>query len=166
MNTPDRSLTRLLRIIIICSIVLQACSASKKVVVVPNVAMSLMPGYITNDSVLSHTDFNVWLVTTEPSFDSLFTTAITSAYKPDFSREIAVAIRAITYTASYKVTYKEMLRRGNILDVYFTVRKEKPEDEGYGWVSITAFPKNQDIKRVNFFHDNVMIKSIPVVIVY
>ena len=166
MNTSTLSLPSLLRLIIVCSIFLQACSASKKVVVVPNVAMSLMPGYITNDSVLSRTEFNVWLVTTELSFDSLFTTAITSAYKPDFSKEIAVAIRAITQTSSYKVTYKEMLRRGNVLDVYFTARREKPEDEGYGWVSITAFPKNQDIKRVNFYHDNVMIRSIPVVIVY
>ena len=153
------------RYIIICGFILQACSAGKQVVV-PNVAMSLMPGYITNDSVLSHTEFNVWLVTTQPSFDSLFTTAITSAYKPDFDKEVAVAIRALTHTSSYKVTYKEMFRRGRVLQVYFNVRKENPGDEGYGWVSITAFPKNQEIRRVDFYHDNMFIKSIPVVIVY
>ena len=98
-----------MRYIIICCIFLQACSAGKQVVV-PNVSMSLMPGYITDDSVLSRTEFNVWLVTTQPSFDSLFTTAITSAYKPDFDKEIAVAIRALTHTTSYKVTYREIGR--------------------------------------------------------
>ena len=146
-------------------LLLTACSTEKRVVI-PNVAITSLPGYTVRDTAISHHDFNVWVITTETSFDSLFTTVITSAYKPRFDEQIAVAIKAETATTAYNVSFKEMVMRGRVLNVYFNVQKEKPDQEGAGWVSVTAFPKNQSIRRVNFYHDNVMIRSIPVVLVY
>jgi hypothetical protein len=147
-------------------IFLVACSTEKKVVV-PNVSMTALPGYVIKDTAtISHHEFNVWLVTTETRFDSLFTSVITSSFKPNFDKEMAMAIRVETATASYKVSFKEMVLRGNTLGVYFRIRKELPADEDAGWVSLTTFPKNQSLKRVNFYYDDVLIRTIPVVIVY
>jgi len=142
------------------------CKTPEQTIVVPNVAVSSMPGYTVRDSLISRTDFNVWLVTTETRFDSLFSTDITSSYRPKFAEEVVVAIKAQTATTTYKVSFKQMLLQGRILHVYFKVKKEVPDAEDAGWVAITAFPKNQDIRKVNFYHDNVLIRSIPVVIVY
>lgn len=143
-----------------------ACNTERRLVV-PNVAMTALPGYVIKDTAaISHHEFNVWLVTTETRFDSLFTPVITSGFKPDFDNEIAIAIRVETITTSYKVSFKEMTLRGNTLQVYFKVKKELPADEGAGWVSLTTFHKNQAIKKVNFYYDDVLIRSIPVVIVY
>jgi hypothetical protein len=167
LSVPFRNVTIGIVSFLLINGLLTACGTEKKaVVVVPNVAITKLPGYMVKDTNFSRHDFNVWLVTTETSFDSLFTPAITSTYKPNFDKEMALAIKVQTKTTSYKVKFKQMVLRGPVLSVYFNVKKEAPDEEEAGWVSITAFPKNQSVTRVKFYYDNVMIRSIPVVVVY
>jgi hypothetical protein len=106
------------------------------------------------------------VITTALSFDSLFSSSTTTDARPNFDDHIVVAIKAQTTTNSYKVSFKEMMIQGRVFQVYFTVAKEKPDDENAGWVSISTIPRNRQIRRVNFFHDQILVRSIPVVEVY
>jgi len=125
-----------------------------------------LPGYTIRDTNFSRKDFNTWLVTTQSSFDSLFIPSDSTLRKPDFETQMVVAVKAETYNYTYKTTFQQMILQRRVLKVYFKVYKEKPDQEGFGWVSIIAIPKDKTIRRVNFYYDYMMIRSIPVVIVY
>ena len=150
---------------LIIGILLTACSTEKTVAQTP-VSPTTLPGYTVRDTGFSRKDFNVWVITTNLSFDSLFTATISPATRPDFDTDFVMAVKAETAANSYKVTYKDMKIQGDVLKVYFKVAKEHAGDDGAGWVSVSTFPKNRKLRRVHFYHDNVMIRSIPIVAVY
>jgi hypothetical protein len=123
-------------------------------------------GYSLRDTNFSRKDFNVWVVTTALSFDSLFTSIDSTLRKPNFDEEIVLAIKAETVRNVYETKFKEMILQRRILRVYFKVSKEDKDKEGVGWVTITSIPKDKTIRRVNFYFDDMMVRSIPVVVVY
>jgi hypothetical protein len=149
----------------VCFIFLFACSTQKKTPLPPS-QVSGLPGYEIRDSNFSREDFNVWVVTTPLSFDSIFVSTTAADKKPDFESQIVVAIKAQTVTSTYRVTFKNMVVQGPDLNVYFTVAKDKPEREGSSWVTIAAIPRNKTIRRVNFFYDDILTRTIQVVRVY
>ena len=158
-----RSFTGALVILLLAS----ACSTTTKTSTAQTTSPVVsLPGYVVKDSNFSRKDFNVWVVTTEPYFDSLFTAVIVNPSRPEFGQQLVVAVKVETATASYKVNFKNMTIRRQTLNVYFNVTKEKPDSENTGWVSVSTYPRNRNLRRVNFYFDDVLIRSIPVVIVY
>ncbi len=131
-----------------------------------NPAIVFLPGYNFKDSNFTRDDFNVFVITTEYGFDSLLVTSITNPIRPKFAEELVVAIKAETPNYSYRSTFRKMELRNRILHVYFTVNKEREDTEGKGWVSVSTFPRDRSIRLVRFYFDNVLIRSIPVVLVY
>jgi hypothetical protein len=131
-----------------------------------NPSIITLPGYTFKDSLFTREDFNVFVITTEYGFDSLLTTNITNPIRPKFDDQLVLAIKAETANYTYKSTFREMTRRNRVLNVYFTVNKEQPGEENAGWVSVTTFPREWKIRRVNFYFDNMLIRSVPVVLVY
>lgn len=130
----------------------------------PNIVS--LPGYNFKDSNFTRDDFNVFVITTEYGFDSLLVTSITNPIRPKFAEELVLAIKAETPKFSYRSTFRKMEFRNRILHVHFTVNKEKPDAEDKGWVSVSTFPRDRSIRLVRFYFDNVLIRSIPVVLVY
>lgn len=125
-----------------------------------------LPGYTIRDTNFSRKDFNTWLVTTQSSFDSLFIPSDSSVPKPNFEQQMVVAVKAETYNNKYNTTFYEMILQRRVLRVYFKVYKERRNQEGAGWVSIIAIPRDKSIRRVNYYYDNMMIRTIPVVTVF
>ncbi len=144
-----------------------ACTTTSKTnTTQAQVPITNLPGYVVRDSNFSRKDFNVWVVTTEPKFDSLFTAVVVNPGRPEFGQNLVVAVKAQTATNTYKVSFKNMQIRRNILHVYFNVTKEKADSETSGWVSVSSYPRDRNLRRVNFYFDDVLVRSIPVVIVY
>ena len=147
---------------------LTACKSNKIVKSTPrdNPAIVTLPGYNFRDSGFTRTDFNVYVITTEYGFDSLLVTHLTDPTRPRFDSVFVLAIKAETDQYSYKSTFRSMRFRDDVLNVYFTVNKQEPNDEDFGWVSISTFPRDRGIRLVRFYFDNVLIRTIPVVVVY
>ncbi len=143
-----------------------ACSTTKSGKSVPVVPIVILPGYALKDTNISKKDFNIWVVTTQTSFDSLFTAVIPDPGKPSFDQKLVVAVNAVTATSNYKVTFRNMLVRRNVLNVYFNVTREKAGAENTDWVSISNYPRDRNLRRVNFYFDDVLVRSVPVVVVY
>ncbi len=130
------------------------------------IPMNSVRGYVMKDTNFSRKDFNVWLITTQLTFDSLFTSVDTTLAKPNFNDNLVLAIKAETVNKAYKTNFRQMYVQRRILKVFFNIEKERPGRDDAGWVSILSFPKDKEIRRVNFYYDDMMIRSIPVVIVY
>jgi hypothetical protein len=131
-----------------------------------NPAIVMLPGYSFKDSNFTREDFNVFVITTEYGFDSLLTTSVVNPIRPKFDQELVLAIKAETPNYSYRSTFRKMELRNRILNVYFTVQKEAPMAENSGWVSVSTFPRDRNIRLVRFYFDDILIRSIPVVLVY
>jgi hypothetical protein len=125
-----------------------------------------LPGYNFRDSNFTRSDFNVFVITTAYGFDSLLTASITNPLRPSFDKDLVLAIKVETAQHTYKSSFRHMQLNNRVLNVYFTVNRQDPADEGAGWVSISTFPKDRNIRIVRFYFDNVLIRSIPVVLVY
>lgn len=125
-----------------------------------------LPGYNFRDTNFARNDFNVYVITTAYGFDSLLTASITDPIRPSFEKELVLAIKVETARHTYKSTFRHMQLNNRVLSVYFTVNKENPSEENAGWVSISTFPRDRNIRIVRFYFDNVLIRSIPVVLVY
>jgi len=154
--------------VILFGLFLAACKSPRVTRTTPreNPTIVNLPGYTFKDSLFTKDDFNVFVITTEYSFDSLLTTSIINPVRPKFNDDLVLAIKTETPQYTYKSTFREMTLRNRILSVYFTVNKEQPGSENAGWVSVSTFPRDRRIRLVKFYFDNILIKSIPVVLVY
>ena len=145
-----------------------SCKSSRVTRTTPreNPTIKVLPGYTLKDSNFTKEDFNVMVITTEYSFDSLLTTSITNPLRPKFEDELVIAIKTETPNYTYKSTLRDMVLRSRTLSVYFTVNKEQPGEDNTGWVTVSTFPRNRNIRQVKFYFDNMLVKTIPVVLVY
>lgn len=126
-----------------------------------------LTGYKVRTGNISYTDFNLWVLSNTESFDQQFISDGTMGIKPAFENELVIAAAAVeTKSAAYKVKFKSILMKKDELNVYFIVLKEKRKEEHEGQVSMLSISKSLMVKKVNFFHDNVLVRSVPIVIVY
>lgn len=123
-------------------------------------------GYRLKNNNIAFNDYNLWVITNREAFDKLFIAEAETAISPGFEGEIVLAGKVETLSNSYSIQFKKTTIRRNELNVYFTVRKEGPPRDGTGPVSLVAFPRNASIKKVNFYHDNILVRTIPIVAVY
>jgi hypothetical protein len=135
-------------------------------VTVPKTEIKSLPGYVVKDTNFSRKDFNVWVITTAMSFDSILSAVDTAVARPSFDKDIVLAMKAATATNTYKVKYNRMVMQGTTLSVYFDVEKEKPDKEDAGWVSMQTVSRDKQVRRVKFYYGDVLVRSLPVVIVY
>jgi hypothetical protein len=52
------------------------------------------------------------------------------------------------------------------LHVYMNVRKHGSTDDTVIPLTMVTVPKDKSIRKVQFYHDNVLVKTIPIVTVY
>ena len=149
---------------VLLSVVLTAFSAKKDPDDTGEVITELK-GYTLRDNIVSLEDYNLWVITTEGVFDEKFVAADETAKRPDFARQLVVAGKVQTFANSYNLIFKKMELRNNTLEVYFTVRKVRRGHSAVP-VAMSVIPKDQSVKKVNFYHDYLLVNSTPVNNVY
>lgn len=125
-----------------------------------------MTGYKLAANNFSLTDYNLWVVTNKEVFCETFSPAGNNSTSPDFDREWVVAGKVKTIHNAYTLIFKRSVAGKDELNVYFMLKKDKSAQETDETVSMIAVPKNSHIKRVNFYHDDVLVRTIPIVTVY
>ena len=125
-----------------------------------------VPGYKFVGNDLTQTDFNLWIITNEDAFYKTFKPETDEVPRPQFDKEMVLAAKVQTYSSNYDVRFTKTVIRKNELNVYFNVKKIKDSAVDDSSVSIALFAKNKQVKKVNFFHDNVFVRSVPIVTVY
>lgn len=125
-----------------------------------------LSGYKLRGSDFSLRDFNLWFVTNQGVFDKTFIAEDETALKPEFDNEWVVAAKVETYANTYKVKFRRVIVQKDELNVYFQVQKEGESKRGEGQVTLASVEKNNKLKKVNFYHDNVLVRSVAIVNVY
>ena len=125
----------------------------------------LVSGYTIRENMISLTDYNLWVMTNATAFDQVFIPETNFAGRPDFENELVLAAKVQTWSNSYTVKYLKSVRKGEELNFYFTVEPGTAKRLGKS-VLIASFSRNPEIKKVNFFHGGMLVRSIPIVNVY
>lgn len=123
-------------------------------------------GYTLKEKDFDPSDFNLWVITHSVAFDKTFIAETDKVARPDFDIELVFAGKVETLNYSYRLKFKTILTKGEEMNVYFSVRKAGPAKQGNGPVSLATVSKNQGIKKINFYHDNILVRTIPIVWVY
>lgn len=125
-------------------------------------------GYKLRHNEIDYHDFNLWVVTSEDVFERDFEPLYDSVLRPAFDTQMVVAAKVETVQNSYRVKFKKTVADNGALNVYFNVKREKAEETAgtVKPVSMVVVPKDKSIRKVNFYHDNILVKSIPIVTVY
>lgn len=125
-----------------------------------------LPGYKFVGKDLTQTDFNLWIITNEDAFYQAFMPESDEVPRPQFDKEMVLAAKVQTYANNYDVRFTKTTIRKNELNVYLNVKKKKDAPVDDSSVAIAIFPKIKEVKKVNFFHDDVFVRSVPIVTVY
>jgi hypothetical protein len=152
-------------ILVLIAGVLSSFRDSKEIGPVPDNGR-VLPGYKLKSSAIVFNDYNLWVITNSEVFDKLFIPETETAARPDFNEEMVLAAKVETPANTYNIRFKKTEVRKKDLNVYFTVQKEGPGQDGAGPVSLITFSRNPTVRKVNFYHDNLLVRSIPVVAVY
>lgn len=125
-----------------------------------------LTGYKLRDNKINHHDFNLWVVTNEDVFSRDFEPLHDSVLRPRFDEQMVLAAKVETVSNTYRVKFKKTIIADGTLNVYLNVKREAVSGDSEKLVSMIVVPKDKVIRKVNFFHDNVLVKSVPIVTVY
>jgi hypothetical protein len=125
-----------------------------------------LTGYKLRYTQVDFRDFNLWVVTNEEAFYTEFEAEHETVIRPDFSKQMVIAAKVETYNYTYNVKFKKLEADGTTLNVYFNVKKDGESRNGAGPVTLAMTGKDKGIRKVNFYHDNVLVKTVPIVAVY
>lgn len=125
-----------------------------------------LTGYKLRDNKINHHDFNLWVVTNEDVFSRDFEPLHDSVLHPRFDEQMVLAAKVETVSNTYRVKFKKTIMGNGTLNVYLNVKREAVSDDTEKPVSMIVVPKDRTIRKVNFFHDNVLVKSVSIVAVY
>ncbi len=123
-------------------------------------------GYKLRNEKIDLTDFNLWVVTSEDVFERDFEPEHDSVLKPRFDEQMVLAAKVETVHNAYRVKFKKTELVNGTLNVYFNVKREGSPETVKVPVSMVAVPKDKSMKKVNFYHDNLLVKTVPIVTVY
>lgn len=152
-------------VLLLTGILLTAFATNRKMPAVPIITKELK-GYQLKDNNFSLNDYNLWVITHEQAFDKMFVAEDMSVQRPVFTNEIVMAVKVETVTNSYRVQFARIVESGRELNVYFNIHRDKVKNEISRPVTMIATERNTEIMKVNFFHGNVLIRSVPIVAVY
>ncbi|MDZ4796343.1 MAG: hypothetical protein SGI83_18890 [Bacteroidota bacterium] len=124
-----------------------------------------LSGYQLREKEFLVSDYNLWVNTNEDAFNKTFIADSDGVARPRFDEDWVLAAKVETQSHFYSVKFKKVVGEGNALHVYFGVQKP---GKGYAVkpVSIVMAPKNREIRKVNFYHDNMLVRSVPIGLVY
>lgn len=125
-----------------------------------------LTGYKLRNNTIDHTDFNLWVVTSEDVFERDFEPEHDSVLRPRFEEQMVLAAKVETKHNVYQVKFKKTQRVDGSLNIYFNVKREGAREEVKVPVSMAVVPKDKSVRKVNFYHDKVLVKTIPIVTVY
>jgi len=125
-----------------------------------------LTGYKLRSNIIDLTDFNLWVVTNEDVFIRDFEPLNDSVLRPRFDEQMVLAAKVQTINYNYRLKFRKTVVSNGILHVYFNVKKEGPVEETEAPVSMIAVSRDNAIKKVQFYHDNILVKTVPVVAVY
>ena len=121
--------------------------------------------YHIKAKTVSHTDYNIWVVTNQGALEEHFI-ADSCASNIDFEHELLVALKLETDQGTYKINIKRITIAGNAINVYFESRRLKiPVEEGSPLV-MASISKDSTVRKVNFYHGDMLVKTVPIVTVY
>ncbi len=127
----------------------------------------LLSGYkVRDEKLISFHDYNLWAITNEEAFDKTFIADSEAVTRPRFDTEMVLAAKVESLANSYKVTFKKVVLVNDHLDVYFSIDREGPSLQGAGPLTLVTWPKNQHVKKVNFYHGSMVVKTVHIVNVY
>lgn len=129
-------------------------------------AVKELKGYQLKNQAISLHDYNLWVITHEVEFDKTFVADSIAEGRPEFENEMVIAAKVETFSNSYKVQFKKIVVNKNEMNVYFGVQRDKVKQDSDRPVAMITAEKNREIKKVNLFHDNVLVRSVPIVSVY
>jgi len=133
--------------------------------IVKNESISDLSCYEIKNKTVSHNDFNIWVITNEVTLNDLFT-ATECAVKPEFDKNLVVALKVETALYNYRVDYKKITSTENTVNVHFHVVKIGDHSDDGSPVAMTTVPRTSNTRKINFYHDNVLVKTVPIVAVY
>jgi hypothetical protein len=122
-----------------------------------------LTGFRLKENVFTLTDYNLWVITNSSAFDKTFVRENDTVKLPRFEDELVLAAKLETWSNTYKVIIKKIVRKGDALNFYFGVQRGK---SNHGNALLTTYPKDPSIRKVNFYHDNMLVRTIPIVTVY
>lgn len=125
-----------------------------------------LTGYKLKHNNIDYTDFNLWVVTSEDVFERDFEPEHDSVLRPRFDEQLVLGAKVETIHNSYRVKFKKTELVNGTLNVYMSVKREGAVEEVKLPVSMAVALKDRSMKKVNFYHDNVLVKSVPIVTVY
>ena len=131
---------------IIIAATLVSCSPGKDLEGSP-VGLVNLDGY----SRIKNKDEQFHVITSDKELRALFMDDSGERKKPDFEGQLAIAISV----EHQSLHFTKATIAGRDLNVYYEV--------GYGSpVSVATVPKNQSVRRVNFYQDNYLVRTIEV----
>lgn len=132
----------------------------------PATGLKELTGYKLVTNTISLTDYNLWVVTNKEVFCQTFSPENNTTTVPDFETEWVMAGKIKTVHNSYTLRFTSAAAVTDHLNVYFKIKRDNKENAADETVSMITVPKGSGIKRVNFYHDKVLVRTIPIVSVY
>lgn len=151
-------------VILLTGLILSGFSTPIKAPVLGDVTE--LSGYRLRNNNISLNDFNLWVVTNEDVFIRDFEPLHDSVMHPAFEEQMVLAAKVETANYVYRVKFKRTVVSNGTLHVYLNVRKHGSTDDTVIPLTMVTVPKDKSIRKVQFYHDNVLVKTVPIVSVY
>jgi hypothetical protein len=121
--------------------------------------------YRMKSKTVSHSDYNIWVITNKAALEENFFQD-SCASDLNFDNKLVVALKLETETATYKVSLSKVATSKNAIDVYFTTKRlQAPVEEGSP-LEMAEISRDSNVKKINFYHGTMLVKSVPLVSVY
>lgn len=152
-------------LLLLCSTaVLFSCAGSKqnKASVIGLVPLS---NYFVKNTVPLPDEYNYRVAASQAEFDAMFGAAATmnnSIRQPDFSGQTVVAVIGKTSAQQQEIRIDGATLAGKDLHVYYTVKKGGMQSFTTTAAGLATVPKAVSVKKVNFYQDSMLVKTIPV----
>jgi hypothetical protein len=154
-------------LLLFCSAVFLASCAGSKQNKASAIGLVSLNNYFVKNTVPLPDEYNYKVATSQAAFDETFGMAATmnnSIQKPDFSGQTVVAVIGKASTLQQEIRLDGASVAGKDLHVYYSIKKGSEQSFSATALALVAIPKAIDVKKVNFYQDSVLVKTVPVTI--
>lgn len=146
------------------SVLLSACSGNRHTSASP-IGLTPLGNYFVKNTVALPDEYNYKVSVNQADFDQTFGVASTmnnTIIKPDFSGQIAVAVIGKPSSQQQEISFDKATLGGKDLYVYYKTKKGNTQSYTSTPLALATVPKAIDVKRVNFYQDSTLVKTVPV----
>lgn len=150
--------------IILGVLLLSACSTNRHTSA-SAIGLTPLGNYFVKNTVTLPDEYNYKVSVSQADFDQIFDVAATmnnTIAKPDFSGQVAVAVMGKPSSQQQEISFEKATLGGKDLYVYYTVKKGGTQSYTSTALALATVPKANDVKRVNFYQDSTLVKTVPV----